>query len=114
MKEQKDFKPIDFLTVTKAGNIVITDPVTGAEVFCLRHDDKTFVNTVNKEVMTIDEIGKALILRIKAAYEIENIIEAKKAELKSAKKANQFCMNCGTPLKPGDKFCMNCGKAVGK
>ena len=31
MKAKKEIEPMDFITITTAGNIVVTDPVTGDE-----------------------------------------------------------------------------------
>ena len=117
MSNIKEFKPIDFLTVTRAGNIVVTDPVTGSEFLCYRKDDSTYISTINKKELTLEDMCKTILVRLEEAKKIDEQLEAKATEQKAAKKgaatkAPKFCMNCGKPLKPGDKFCMECGNPV--
>ena len=126
MKAKKEIEPMDFITITTAGNIVVTDPVTGDEYLCFRQEDNTFIHSVNKEVLTIKDICIATLQRMAMAREIDQkIAETKKAEAEKAAKgtktakrqapkqqAKNFCMHCGAPLAPGDKFCMNCGEKL--
>lgn len=131
MGTKKEITAMDFITITQAGNIVVTDPVTGDEYLCFRQEDNTFIHSVNKEVLTIKDICIATLQRMALAREIDQkIAEKKKTEAENAAKgvktdkqqtskkqapkqqSKNFCIHCGAPLSPGDKFCMNCGEKL--
>lgn len=133
METKKEFTPMDFLTVTQAGNIVVTDPVTGNEFLCFRQKDNTFIHSISKEVLTVEEIGRAVMQRIAIAKQVDELHEAKahaqkpmtvappplqqqQQQLQQQQLQQQqqpkFCIHCGAQLIPGDKFCIRCGKAL--
>ncbi len=120
METKKELTAMDFLTFTLAGNVVVTDPVTGTEFLCLRKQDNAFVHTLTKEVLTADDICRAVMQRMAMAQKIDQEIDAAK-EAKAQPAAPEqapptwqprFCIRCGAPLGPTDKFCMRCGTAV--
>ncbi len=130
MKTMKEITPKDFLTFTKAGNVVVTDPVTGREFICYHIKDNTFLHSLTNENVTAEEITAVILHRIDQAEKMEAEYEAKKAAAQKAEaekaakgtktakrqapkqQAKNFCMHCGAPLTPGDKFCMNCGEKL--
>ena len=103
---------MDFLTFTVAGNVVVTDPITGDEMLFLKQQDNTFLHPVSKKSLTAKEICIAVMQRIGQARQLDEKMAAEKQNEKTASK-KRFCMNCGEPIYPGDKFCTNCGKAIG-
>ena len=135
METKKEFTAMDFLTFTVAGNVVVTDPVTGKEFLCFRNPDNTFTDSRDNQQLKAEEIYALIQLRIEQAHKIDAELEAKAAE--EAKAAQQqtppppppqavtpspspasapqvpkFCGNCGAPLIPGTKFCTKCGKPI--
>lgn len=131
METKKEFTAMDFLTFTVAGNVVVTDPITGKEFLCFRNEDNTFTHSLNNQKVTAEEIYAVLQQRIEEAKKVDAEIEkAKTAEetkaaaqqtppppppsaTQQAPQTPMFCSNCGTPLIPGTKFCTKCGKHIG-
>ena len=135
METKKEFTAMDFLTFTVAGNVVVTDPVTGKEFLCFRNPDNTFTDSRDNQQLKAEEIYALIQLRIEQAHKIDAELEAKAAEEAkaaqqqtppppppqaadasqapaSAPQAPKFCGNCGAPLIPGTKFCTKCGKPI--
>lgn len=142
METKKEFTAMDFLTFTVAGNVVVTDPVTGKEFLCFRNSDNTFTDSRDNQQLKAEEIYALVELRIEQAHKIDAEIEARAAQEAAAQQtpppppapsapspsgeaapppppptgtasAPKFCSNCGAPLMDGSKFCTKCGTPVG-
>lgn len=128
METKKEFTAMDFLTFTVAGNVVVTDPVTGKEFLCFRNPDNTFTDSRDNQQLKAEEIYALVELRIEQAHKMDAEIEAKAAQEAAAQQmpppppapsstaeapaAPKFCGSCGAPLMAGMKFCTKCGAPV--
>lgn len=128
METKKEFTAMDFLTFTVAGNVVVTDPVTGKEFLCFRNPDNTFTDSRDNQQLKAEEIYALVELRIEQAHKIDAEIEARAAQEAAAQQtpppppapsstaevpaAPKFCGSCGAPLMAGMKFCTKCGAPV--
>jgi hypothetical protein len=142
MEQKKEFTAMDFLTFTVAGNVVVTDPVTGKEFLCFHNPDNTFTDSRDNQQLKAEEIYALVELRIEQAHKIDAENEARAAQEAAAQQtpppppapsapspsgetapppppptgtasAPKFCGNCGAPLMDGSKFCTKCGTPVG-
>ncbi|MBP3214284.1 MAG: zinc ribbon domain-containing protein [Bacteroidaceae bacterium] len=141
METKKEFTAMDFLTFTVAGNVVVTDPVTGKEFLCFHNPDNTFTDSRDNQQLKAEEIYALVELRIEQAHKMDAEIEARAAQEAAAQQtpppppapsapspsgetapppppptgtasAPKFCGNCGAPLMTGGKFCTKCGTPV--
>ena len=129
METKKEFTAMDFLTFTVAGNVVVTDPVTGKEFLCFRQQDNTFIDSRDNQKLTPEQIYALVELRIEQAQKMDAENEAKAAQEAAAQQtptppppapsstaeapaAPKFCGSCGAPLMAGMKFCTKCGAPV--
>ena len=110
MEEKKELTAMDFLTFTVAGNVVVTDPITGKEFLCFRNEDETFTHSLINQKVTAEDICILLQQRIEEAKKVDAEIEAQTAlKAEQASPTPKFCPNCGAPVIPGGKFCTKCG-----
>ena len=128
METKKEFTAMDFLTFTVAGNVVVTDPVTGKEFLCFRNPDNTFTDSRDNQQLKAEEIYAIVELRIEQAHKMDAEIEANAAQEAAAQQAPpppsaspsatempstpKFCRNCGAPWTAGMTFCTKCGTPV--
>lgn len=80
METKKEFTAMDFLTFTVAGNVVVTDPVTGKEFLCFRNPDNTFTDSRDNQQLKAEEIKALIQFRIEQAHKIDAENEAKAAQ----------------------------------
>ena len=115
MEQKKEFTAMDFLTFTVAGNVVVTDPVTGKEFLCFHNPDNTFTDSRDNQQLKAEEIYALVELRIEQAQKMDAEAEAKAAQEAANQQATpppRFCAKCGTPILSEAKFCTKCGAPV--
>ena len=115
METKKEFTAMDFLTFTVAGNVVVTDPVTGKEFLCFRQQDNTFIDSRDNQKLTPEQIYALVELRIEQAQKMDAEAEAKAAQEAANQQATpppRFCAKCGSPIFAETKFCTKCGTPV--
>lgn len=111
--EQTSTTAEKFVQITKAGNLVVLDPLTLTETFFTANEAHDRFTNPKGETFKAEEILIAVNERLRQAF------EQLKAEQKSEQKpettttgGNRFCQYCGKPLVEGDRFCRNCGKKI--
>lgn len=107
--EQTNTTAEKFVQITKAGNLVVLDPLTLTETFFTANETHDRFTNPKGEELKAEEIIIAVNERLRQAF------EQLKAEQKSESTTmggNRFCKYCGKPLIEGDSFCRNCGKRI--
>lgn len=103
--EQTSTTAEKFVQITKAGNLVVLDPLTLTETFFTANETHDRFTNPKGEELTAEEILIAVNERLRQAF------EQLKAEA-PATGGDRFCQNCGKPLVEGDSFCRHCGKKI--
>ena len=107
--EQTSTTAEKFVQVTKAGNLVVLDPLTLTETFFTANEAHDRFTNPKGETFKAEEILIAVNERFRQAF--EQLKAEQKAEAPTTG-GDRFCQNCGKPLVEGDSFCRNCGKKI--
>ena len=107
--EQASTTAEKFVQITKAGNLVVLDPLTLTETFFTANEAHYRFTNPKGEELTAEEILIAVNERLRQAF--EQLKAEQKFEAPTTG-GDRFCQYCGKPLVEGDSFCCNCGKKI--
>lgn len=108
--EQTSITAEKFVQITKAGNLVVLDPLTLTETFFTANEAHDRFTNPKGEAFKAEEILIAVSERLRQAFEQ---LKAEQHPDGTQSSGNRFCQYCGKPLVEGDSFCRNCGKKIG-
>ncbi|MBO6187842.1 MAG: zinc ribbon domain-containing protein [Prevotella sp.] len=107
--EQTSTTAEKFVQITKAGNLVVLDPLTLTETFFTANETHDRFTNPKGEELTAEEILIAVNERLRQAF--EQLMAEQNSEA-TATGGDRFCQYCGKPLVEGDSFCRHCGKKI--
>ena len=107
--EQASTTAEKFVQITKAGNLVVLDPLTLTETFFTANETHDRFTNPKGEELTAEEILIAVNERLRQTF--EQLMAEQKSEA-TATGGDCFCQYCGKPLVEGDSFCRHCGKKI--
>jgi hypothetical protein len=107
--EQTSTTAEKFVQITKAGNLVVLDPLTLTETFFTANETHDRFTNPKGEELKAEEILIAVNERLSQAFEQ---LKAEQKPESTTMGGNRFCKDCGKPLIEGDSFCRNCGKRI--